>query len=104
MIVTFGDWRIAPYQGGGCRCWQVQHGKSLRALRYYDNLGDALLFCAEYDLRNKVEGTRATCLACFLECDGRGESANEAIKHITATGCDIASREHSMRQQGRPVA
>lgn len=57
MTVTFGDWRIAPYQGGGCRCWQVQHGKSLRALRYYDNLGDALLFCAEYDLRNKVEGT-----------------------------------------------
>lgn len=56
MTVTFGDWRIAPYLGGGMRCWQVQHGKSSRAIRYYDRLGDALLFCAEYDLRNKVEG------------------------------------------------
>lgn len=52
------------------------------------------------------DGSRytATCRACFLECDGRGRSANEAIKNITATGCDIESREHSMRRQGRPVA
>lgn len=47
---------------------------------------------------------RAICRACFLECDGRGKSANEAIKHIMATGCDIESREHSMRRQGRPVS
>lgn len=57
MTVTFGDWRIAPYQGHGNRCWQVFHGKSGRAMRYYDRLSDALIFCAEYDLRNKVEGT-----------------------------------------------
>ena len=56
MTVTFGDWRIAAYQGHGSRCWQVFHGKSHNAMRYYDGLGDALLFCAEYDLRNKVEG------------------------------------------------
>ena len=56
MTIKCGDWRIAPYGGGGMRCWQVFHGKGNRAMRYYSDLGSALQFCAEYDLRNKVEG------------------------------------------------
>lgn len=57
MTITFDSWRIEPYKTNGARCWQVFHGKSGKALRYYDRLSDALIFCAEYDLRNKVEGT-----------------------------------------------
>ena len=57
MTITFGDWRVEPYQTNGKRCWQVFHGKGTGALRYYSTLDDALLFCLEYDARNKVEGT-----------------------------------------------
>ncbi len=57
MTVTFGNWRIVPYQTNGMRCWQVFQVNRKEALRYYDRLSDALIFCAEYDMRNKVEGT-----------------------------------------------
>ena len=56
MIVEFGQWRLAPYQTNGARCWQVMRGKQQRGIRFYDNLGDALRFTAEYDLRNECEG------------------------------------------------
>lgn len=55
MIVEFGDWRIRPNGSNGMRCWEVRRGG--RALRYYDTLDRALLFCMEYDLRNDVDGT-----------------------------------------------
>lgn len=51
VIVTHG-WRLEPYQTNGLRCWQLFQGKSTRAARYYDDLGHALRFVAEYELRN----------------------------------------------------
>ena len=56
MVIEFGNWRIAPNRGRGCRCWEVYRGKATRAERFYDSLDRALLWCAEWDLRNKVEG------------------------------------------------
>lgn len=56
MIVEFGQWRLVPYQTNGARCWQVCFGNSRKAARYYDSLGDALRFTAEYDLRNECDG------------------------------------------------
>lgn len=57
MNVCFGDWHIEPYSAGGSRCWQVKHRTSggkwpHEGMRYYDELGRALAFCAEWDLRN----------------------------------------------------
>lgn len=57
MMIECCGWRIAAYQMNGRRCWQLFHGGSKTAERYYDNLGDALRFCAEYALRNDIEGT-----------------------------------------------
>lgn len=79
MTVTFGDWRIAPYQGHGNRCWQVYHGKANRAMRFYDRLSDALIFCAEYDLRNKVEGT-FDLRGALTEYDSIRDSIVQAVR------------------------
>lgn len=56
MTISFGDWSIEPYRTSGQRCWQVFHGKSKTAMRYYYTLDAALLFCLEWDARNGVEG------------------------------------------------
>ena len=57
MVIEFGEWRLVPLKSSGQRCWQVLHGKRKAALRYYSTLDAALLFCLEWDARNKVEGT-----------------------------------------------
>ena len=56
MIVRACGWRIEPYQQNGKRCWQLFRGESRRAERYYDTLGAALRFVAEYALRNDEDG------------------------------------------------
>ncbi|WP_314944826.1 hypothetical protein [Olsenella uli] len=61
MNICFGDWRIEPYKPMDGRCWQVRHRVKGRdhfgdPMRYYDELGRALAFCAEWDLRNGIEG------------------------------------------------
>lgn len=58
MTICFGDWKLTAYQGDGHRCWAVsKNTKNSRPMRYYDSVGRAIEFCAEYDLRNKVQGT-----------------------------------------------
>ena len=56
MTIEVCGWRLEPYQQSGRRCWQLFHGRSTRAERYYDTLGGALRFVAEYALRNDEPG------------------------------------------------
>lgn len=74
MNVCFGDWRIKPYETNGMRCWQVSHRRGDyfgKPMRYYDELGRALAFCAEWDLRNSGGG----------DCDlGGAMAVYEAIR------------------------
>ena len=56
-MIEFGDWHVEPLRNSGQMCWQVLRGNRKAALRYYSTLDAALLFCLEWDARNKVEGT-----------------------------------------------
>jgi len=56
MNIEVCGWRLEPYQTNGRRCWQLYHGKSTRPERFYDDLGKALRFVAEYALRNDEQG------------------------------------------------
>lgn len=56
MTIEVCGWRLEPYQQSGRRCWQLFHGGARRAERYYDTLGGALRFVAEYALRNDEPG------------------------------------------------
>jgi len=56
MVIEICGWRLEPYQMNGKRCWQVFRGKSNTAQRYYNELGKALRFVAEYALRNDEDG------------------------------------------------
>ena len=56
MIIDVCGWRMEPNQSNGRRCWSLYHGKSTRPERFYDTLGRALRFVAEYALRNDEEG------------------------------------------------
>ena len=56
MTIEFGRWRVRPNGGRGCRCWEVYRGGATRAERFYDTLDRALLWCAEQDLRQEVDG------------------------------------------------
>jgi hypothetical protein len=62
VTIEFGDWQLRPL-GKGSRCWAVyaRSDGSKRGWRefgrYYDSLGGALRFCAEYELRNGEVGT-----------------------------------------------
>lgn len=56
MTIEVCGWRIGPYQNNGKRCWQLFRGASSTAQRYYEDLGKALRFVAEYALRNDEEG------------------------------------------------
>lgn len=52
MTIEVCNWRLEPSQSNGKRCWCLFHGKSRRPERFYDDLGKALRFVAEYELRN----------------------------------------------------
>lgn len=56
MVIEVCGWRMEPSQSNGRRCWCLYHGKSARPERFYDTLGRALRFVAEYALRNDEEG------------------------------------------------
>lgn len=56
MTIEVCGWRIEPYRTNGKRCWQLtRHGRKTPE-RYYDELGKALRFVAEYALRNDEDG------------------------------------------------
>lgn len=83
MTIEFGDWQLRPL-GKGSRCWAVyaRSDGSKRGWRefgrYYDSLGGALRFCAEYELRNGEGG------------------------HRRPDGCARPLRAHSARHRGCP--
>lgn len=56
MVIEVCGWRLEPNQSNGQRCWCLYHGRSTRAERFYDTLGRALRFVAEYALRNDEDG------------------------------------------------
>lgn len=56
MVIEVCGWRLEPNQSNGQRCWCLYHGKATRAERFYDTLGRALRFVAEYALRNDEDG------------------------------------------------
>ena len=56
MVIEVCGWRLEPNQSNGQRCWCLYHGKATRAERFYDTLGRALRFVAEYALRNDDGG------------------------------------------------
>lgn len=56
MVIEVCGWRLEPSQSNGKRCWCLYHGKSTRPERFYDTLGRALRFVAEYALRNDEDG------------------------------------------------
>ena len=80
MIIEFGHWQLRPL-GKGSRCWAVfvrreNDKRGWREFgRYYDNVGAALLFCAEYDLRNDEEG-----VASIADALDRYERIAQTIK------------------------
>lgn len=83
MTIEFGDWRIEPYKTNGQRCWQVFHGKRTGALRYYSTLDAALIFCLEYDARNKVEGTY-DLVGAIKEYWGVAQTIKDAAERASA--------------------
>lgn len=56
MVIEVCGWALSPYGQNGKRCWQVTRKGSKTPQRYYDELGKALRFVAEYALRNDEEG------------------------------------------------
>ena len=75
MVIEVCGWRLEPYQTNGKRCWQLYHGKSNRPERFYDELGKALRFVAEYSLRNDEGG-----VADLIEALDRYERISERIE------------------------
>lgn len=56
MTIEVCGWRIEPYRTNGKRCWQLTRRGRKTPERYYDELGKALRFVAEYALRNGEDG------------------------------------------------
>lgn len=93
MTVEYGEWRIAPYRLYGKRCWQVMPRKTKRGIRFYDNLGDALRFTAEYDLRNRVEGAGDIADA-IREYERIAERIEKAVCGLPVHADDGANAKH----------
>ena len=91
MTIEFGRWRISPYQRYGSRCWMVKSDGV--GYRYYDSLGDALRFTAEYDLRNECEGVGgiADALQAYQRLTERIENA---ASRLSSWGRSRADREN----------
>ena len=75
MVINVCGWRLKPSETNGRRCWQLYHGKSTRPERFYDELGKALRFVAEWELRNGTDGT-----ADVIEALGRYDAIAERIE------------------------
>lgn len=56
MTIEVCGWRIEPYGSNGKRCWQLTRAGRKTPERYYDDLGKALRFVAEWAMRNDEPG------------------------------------------------
>lgn len=82
MTIEVCGWRLEPNQSNGKRCWSLFHGKSRRPERFYDDLGKALRFVAEHELRNG-EADDGEVLS-IGEALGRYEAIAERIEQAVA--------------------